>query len=84
MSAERDGFGREHRNNPIRRLTPAECDLIEFEGPLVLCQQQMRFFIGPWRGMKSYVITHHSRGALWQGSEAELKEYRISVKGQEK
>ncbi len=80
----RDGFGREHRNHPIRRLTPAECDLIEFEGPLVLCEQQMRFFVGPWRRMKSYVISHHRRGSLWQGSERELKDRGIYVNGSNK
>lgn len=72
MTQVRDGWGREHRHHPIRRLTQAECDLLEYEGPLVLCEQQMRFLIGPWRPMKHLVVTHHLRGVMWEGTPEEF------------
>lgn len=71
MSIGRDGFGREQRHHPIRRLTKAECDQLEYEGPLVLCQQQIKWMIGPWRPMNFYVVAHHTRGVMWEGNKKE-------------
>ncbi|MEZ5343698.1 MAG: hypothetical protein R2706_20365 [Acidimicrobiales bacterium] len=81
MSEVRDGWGRSHRHHPIRRLTSAECDVIEYAGPLVLAEQQMRFIVGPWRATKTFVITHHSRGVVWEGSHDELRARGITLDG---
>ena len=81
MNEQRDGWGRSHRHHPIRRLTRPECDAIEYAGPLVLAEQQMRFVIGPWRSMNHFVIKHDKRGVLWEGSLDELLARGITLDG---
>jgi hypothetical protein len=46
---------------PLRRLTPAECDLVEYVGPLMLARRERRFLFGPWRRDRDLLIT---RGAI--------------------
>ena len=50
-----EGF---RRLEPVRRLSRTECDLLGYEGPLVLSVQQVRWLIGPWRTTKDYVVGH--------------------------
>lgn len=44
------------RLQPIRRLSAAECELLEFEGPLQLARREHRFLIGPWRPTKHVLV----------------------------
>ena len=56
---------------PVRRLTPAECDLLGFAGPLVLSVRQMRWF-GPWRSTRSYAVVRHPAEVVLSVSRREL------------
>jgi hypothetical protein len=69
------GFSRLH---PVRRLTPEECDLVGYEGPLILSAQQVRWLVGPWR-TKGYTVSHNRRGVLMVCSKAELRDLGIDV-----
>lgn len=51
---------------PLRRLTPDECDLVEYQGPLMLARRERRFLFGPWRRDRDLLIT---RGAIEQQPE---------------
>ena len=60
------------RDLPIRRLSRSECDLLGFEGPLVLSSRQARWVLGPWRKTKHYVVVRHPEGVVMECSETEL------------
>jgi hypothetical protein len=66
------------RNWPIRRLSRAECDLLGFEGPLVLSVRQARYLFGPWRSTKRYVVVRHPDYVVMDCTESEL--LRLGVK----
>lgn len=76
-----DGFGREQRHHPIRRLSAAECEALEYEGPLVLSVQQMKWIVGRWRSLNHYVVTHHRRGIVWEGTRKEWTKRGLTVEG---
>jgi hypothetical protein len=59
------------RLHPVRRMTREECDLVGYEGPLVLSAHQVRWLFGPWR-TKGYTVSHNRRGVLMACSRAEL------------
>jgi hypothetical protein len=42
---------------PIRQLTPTECELLDYLGPLMLASQELKFVIGPWRKTKVVLVT---------------------------
>jgi hypothetical protein len=42
---------------PIRQLTPTECELLDYIGPLMLAQREHKFLIGPWRKAKMVFVT---------------------------
>lgn len=69
------GFSRHH---PVRRMTPEECDLVGYEGPLILSAHQVRWLVGPWR-TKGYTVRHNRRGVLMECSKAELADLGIDV-----
>lgn len=56
---------------PVRRLTPAECDLVGFAGPLVVSERELRW-LGPWRRTARYVVVRHPDVVLMSCSRAEL------------
>jgi hypothetical protein len=42
---------------PIRQLTPSECELLDYIGPLMLAGREHKFLIGPWRKTKVVLVT---------------------------
>jgi hypothetical protein len=56
---------------PVRRLSPEECDLVGFAGPLVLSELEVRW-IGPWRPTGRYVVVRHPDEVVLACSRAEL------------
>lgn len=56
----------------MRDLTAQECDLVEFEAPLTIARREFRFFVGPWRPSKWYVITHRRHGPVMACTRREL------------
>jgi hypothetical protein len=42
---------------PIRQLTSAECELLDYVGPLMLAVREHKFLIGPWRRTKVVLVT---------------------------
>ena len=62
----------------IRQLAPAECEALEFEGPLALARREYRFFIGPWRPSKYYVVSHRQQGEVLVCSRRELERLGIT------
>ncbi len=42
---------------PIRQLSPQECELLDYLGPLMLARRENRFVIGPWRKAKHVLVT---------------------------
>ena len=64
-------FRKFSRQHPVRRMTPEECDLVGYAGPLVLSARQVRWIFGPWR-TTGYTIRHNRRGVLMSCSKAEL------------
>lgn len=71
----------ESRLQYVRDLTPDECDLVGFEGPLVLTRRELRFVFGPWRRTKNYVVCHRHRGDVLGVTRAELEHLGVSVDG---
>jgi hypothetical protein len=69
----------ESRLQYVRDLTPDECDLVGFEGPLVLTRRELRFVFGPWRRTKNYVVTHRRHGDLLGVTRAELERLGVRV-----
>jgi hypothetical protein len=57
----------------VRPLTPEECDLLEFVGPLVLSRREYRFVLGPWRRADEYVVRHRLHGVMLDVSGDELR-----------
>ena len=64
-----EGF---RRLEPVRRLSRAECDLLGYEGPLVLLVRQVRWLLGPWRTTKDYVVIRHPSTVVMECTESEL------------
>jgi hypothetical protein len=71
-------FNRFSRHHPVRRMTPEECDLVGYEGPLILSAHQVRWLFGPWR-TRGYSVRHNRRGVLMECSKAELADLGIDV-----
>ena len=71
-------FRRSSRQQPVRRMSREECDLVGFEGPLVLSARQVRWMFGPWR-TTGYTVIHNRRGVLMTCSKAELLELGLEV-----
>lgn len=69
----------EARLEYVRDLTPEECDLVGFEGPLVLTRRELRFVFGPWRRTKNYVVTHRRHGDLLGVSRKELEQLGVHL-----
>jgi hypothetical protein len=67
------------RNLPIRRLSRAECDLLGFEGPLVLSARQARWVLGPWRNTNHYVVVRHPDQIVMDCSASELRELGLNL-----
>jgi hypothetical protein len=42
---------------PIRQLSAAECELLDYLGPLMLASREHKFLIGPWRRAKVVLVT---------------------------
>jgi hypothetical protein len=61
---------------PIRRLSRTDCDLLGYEGPLVLSARQVRWLFGPWR-TTSYVVVRHPNHVVMECSESELLELGV-------
>jgi hypothetical protein len=68
-------FSRQH---PVRRMSREECDLVGYEGPLVLSARQARWIFGPWR-TTGYTVIHHRRGVLMDCSRAELLDLGLEL-----
>jgi hypothetical protein len=64
-----EGF---RRLEPVRRLSRAECDLLGYEGPLVLSVRQVRWLLGPWRTTKDYVVVRHPSTVVMECTKSEL------------
>jgi hypothetical protein len=60
------------RLEPVRRLSRTECDLLGYEGPLVLSVRQVRWLVGPWRTTKDYVVVRHPNTVVMECTKAEL------------
>lgn len=45
---------------PIRRLTEAESEILEFRGPLTVARRERRFILGPWRKDRDVVVVRGS------------------------
>jgi hypothetical protein len=71
-------FGLE-RYQPVRRLSRSDCDLLGFQGPLVLSVRQARFLIGPWRTTKDYVVVRHPDTVVMRCSKRELRQLGLEV-----
>ena len=69
----------ESRLEYVRDLTPDECDLVGFEGPLVLTRREIRFIFGPWRPTKNYIVCHRRRGNVLGGTQKELERLGVPV-----
>lgn len=69
----------ESRLEYVRDLTPEECDLVGFEGPLVLTRRELRFIFGPWRRTNNYVVCHRRRGDVLGVTRKELERLGITV-----
>lgn len=65
----------------IRELTPAECELVGFSGPLALARREYRFFVGPWRPSKHYVVSHRTNGEVLVCSRRELERLGVAPEG---
>jgi hypothetical protein len=65
------------RLQPVRRLSRSECDLLGYEGPLVLSVRQVRWLIGPWRTTKDYVVVRHPNTIVMECTKAELQELGV-------
>lgn len=63
---------------PLRRLTPAECDLVGFAGPLVLSERHVRW-LGPWRPTGRFVVVRHPDQVVLSCSRAELRDLGLAV-----
>ncbi len=50
------------RLTPIRELTDEECELLEYLGPLVISDREVKFVIGPWRKTKVVHVTRRFNG----------------------
>jgi hypothetical protein len=65
------------RLEPIRRLSRADCDLLGYEGPLVLSVRQVRWLFGPWRTTKDYVVVRHPNTVVMTCTRSELVELGV-------
>jgi hypothetical protein len=65
------------RLQPVRRLSRSECDLLGYQGPLVLSVRQVRWLVGPWRSTKDYVVVRHPNTVVMQCTKAELQELGV-------
>ena len=72
-------LGRISRQQGVRRLTPAEWDLVGYEGPLSLHRVEHRWLFGPWRASNSYSVLHTQRGEVWSGSRKELEALGVCI-----
>jgi hypothetical protein len=55
----------------------AECDLLGYEGPLVLSVRQVRWLFGPWRTTKDYVVVRHPHTVVMECTRSELLELGV-------
>jgi hypothetical protein len=67
------------RDRPIRRLSPAECDLLEYAPPLVVARREYRFLVGPWRPSTTYVVIKHPDQVVMTCTKRQLNERGITV-----
>jgi hypothetical protein len=67
------------RDQPLRRLSRSECDLLEFEGPLTLARREYRFIVGSWRPTKTYVVIQHPDRVVMTCTRQELEDRGIAV-----
>jgi hypothetical protein len=65
------------RDLPIRRLSREECDKLGYAPPLVLAVRQASWAIGPWLTLKTYRVSQHPNGVVWQGTKEQLADYGI-------
>lgn len=68
----------ESRLEWVRDLSPEECDLAGFAGPLSLARREHRFVFGPWRPAGYFVIVHRTRGELLALKPRELTRLGIT------
>jgi hypothetical protein len=67
------------RDQPIRRLSDFECDLLEYAGPLTLARREYRFIIGTWRPSKTYVVIQHPDRTVMTCTRQQLEERGIAI-----
>jgi hypothetical protein len=63
----------------LRELTPHECDLVGYAGPLGLSRREYRFFVGPWRPSKYYVVTHRTLGDVMVCTRREIESLGVEI-----
>ena len=66
-------------DQPIRRLSDTECDLLEYAAPLTLARREYRFIIGTWRPSKMYVVIQHPDRVVMTCTRQQLKERGIAI-----
>ncbi len=67
------------RDQPIRRLSDAECELLEYAAPLTLARREYRFIIGTWRPTKTYVVIQHPDRVVMTCTRQQLEERGIAI-----
>ncbi len=67
------------RDQPIRRLSDTECDLLEYAAPLTLARREYRFIIGTWRPSKMYVVIQHPDRVVMTCTRQQLEERGIAI-----
>ena len=68
------------RVQPVRRLSPEDCDALGFMPPLVLAVHQAKGIIGPWRSLDDYDVVQHPNGVVMRCSRAELARHGVDVR----
>lgn len=66
------------REQPVRRLTPGECDLVEYAPPLILARREYRFLMGLWRSAGEYLVMRNGT-VLMTCTEEQLLERGVPI-----
>lgn len=75
------GFLFSRRLQPVRRLSRAECELLEYAGPLFLARVEHRVPWGPWRPAGGYVVVRHPDQVLMDVTREQLAARGIPLDG---
>ena len=67
------------RDQPVRRLSAAECDLLEYAPPLVLARREYRFMFRSWRPTTTYLVVRHPDRILMTCTKEQLEARGISI-----